>query len=59
MERIMKKALALILVLVMAVGLFAGCKKADEASVYYLTFKPHGRLLSSFLLLLALFLPLV
>lgn len=37
----MKKAIALILVLVMAVGLFAGCKKADTASVYYLNFKPE------------------
>ena len=37
----MKKTLALILVLVLAVGMFAGCKKADTASVYYLNFKPE------------------
>lgn len=38
----MKKALALILVILMAVGMLAGCKKADEASVYYLNFKPEA-----------------
>ncbi len=38
----MKKALALILVLVMTACLFAGCKKADKASVYYLNFKPEA-----------------
>ena len=37
----MKKLIALLLVLVMALGLFAGCSKADEPSVYYLNFKPE------------------
>ena len=37
----MKKLIALLLVLVMVLGVFAGCAKADEPSVYYLNFKPE------------------
>ncbi len=43
----MKKIIALTLVLILAVGLFAGCKSSDKGSVYFLNFKPeadvHGR----------------
>ena len=38
----MKKLIALLLVLVMVVGLFAGCGKKDEPSVYWLNFKPES-----------------
>ena len=38
----MKKLFALLLALVMVVGLFAGCSKADEPSVYWLNFKPES-----------------
>ena len=41
----MKKLIALLLVCIMVIGMFAGCKKADEGtetgSVYYLNFKPE------------------
>ena len=41
----MKKLIALLLVCIMVIGMFAGCKKADEGtetgSVYYLHFKPE------------------
>ncbi len=40
----MKKTLSLLLVLAMVIGMvcmFAGCKEKDEASVYYLNFKPE------------------
>jgi raffinose/stachyose/melibiose transport system substrate-binding protein len=37
----MKRTLALLLVLVLALGLFAGCGGSDKASVYYLNFKPE------------------
>ena len=38
----MKKLIAVLLVLVMVVGLFAGCGKKDEGSVYWLNFKPES-----------------
>ena len=38
----MKKLIALLLVLVMVIGLFAGCGKKDEPSVYWLNFKPES-----------------
>ena len=38
----MKKLIAVLLVLVMVVGLFAGCGKKDEPSVYWLNFKPES-----------------
>ena len=37
----MKKTLALILVVVMVLALFAGCKKEEKGSVYWLNFKPE------------------
>ena len=38
----MKKIIALTLVLILAVGLFAGCKSSDKGSVYFLNFKPEA-----------------
>ena len=38
----MKKLFALLLVFVMVIGMFAGCGKKDEASVYLLNFKPEA-----------------
>ena len=38
----MKKIFALLLACVMVLGMFAGCTKADEPSVYYLNFKPEA-----------------
>ena len=38
----MKKLFALLLVVVMVIGMFAGCGKKDEASVYLLNFKPEA-----------------
>ena len=38
----MKKLFALLLVIVMVIGVFAGCGKKDEASVYLLNFKPEA-----------------
>ena len=38
----MKKLFALLLVIVMVIGIFAGCGKKDEASVYLLNFKPEA-----------------
>ena len=38
----MKKLFALLLVFVMIIGMFAGCGKKDEASVYLLNFKPEA-----------------
>jgi len=38
----MKKLLALLLVCVMALGLFAGCNNTASGSVYYLNFKPEA-----------------
>ena len=38
----MKKLFALLLVIVMVIGMFAGCGKKDEASVYLLNFKPEA-----------------
>ncbi len=38
----MKKMIALLLALVMVLGMFAGCGKADEPSVYWLNFKPES-----------------
>ena len=38
----MKKINALTLVLILAVGLFAGCKSSDKGSVYFLNFKPEA-----------------
>jgi len=38
----MKKLIALLLALVMVLGMFAGCSKADEPSVYWLNFKPES-----------------
>ena len=38
----MKKLIALLLVMVMVIGLFAGCGKKDEPSVYWLNFKPES-----------------
>ena len=38
----MKKLIALLLVLVMVIGLLAGCGSKDEPSVYWLNFKPES-----------------
>ena len=38
----MKKALALILALILCVGMLAGCGGKDEGSVYWLNFKPEA-----------------
>ena len=38
----MKKIIALTLVLILAVGLFTGCKSSDKGSVYFLNFKPEA-----------------
>ncbi len=38
----MKKALSLILVLVLCIGLFAGCGETETGSVYWLNFKPES-----------------
>lgn len=37
----MKKIIALLLVVVLACGVFAGCSKDEKGSVYYLNFKPE------------------
>ena len=38
----MKKLFAMLLVVVMVIGMFAGCAKEDTASVYLLNFKPEA-----------------
>ena len=38
----MKRALSLILALVLCIGLFAGCGGTDKGSVYWLNFKPES-----------------
>ena len=39
----MKKALALLIVAILCIGMFAGCgKKDDKGSVYWLNFKPES-----------------
>ena len=38
----MKKLIAMLLALVLVIGLFAGCGKKDEPSVYWLNFKPES-----------------
>ena len=41
-EKNMKKIFALLLACIMVLGMFAGCSKKNEGSVYYLNFKPEA-----------------
>ena len=41
-EKNMKKIFALLLACIMVLGMFAGCSKKSEGSVYYLNFKPEA-----------------
>ena len=38
----MKKALSLLLIAILCVGLFAGCAGGEEGRVYWLNFKPES-----------------